>query len=240
VERAGDATTVTTVLTLAELSVAEIRAFKSVIDVAAVAVNGAVDAPAAMTTVPDTISCALSLISVTVVAFVAAAVRVTAQFADADAANDVDPHVTADICGVAVIAAVNLTEAFAEALFQDAVTWTSVLVSTAVEAVAVKVAETVPAAIVTEGGTFSWAFEDVKATTAPDAGAGWGRLAMQFAFAGATSDEGLHDKDIVLTGITTAIAPSVALVGIACPASDALTAPVTAIGTDALEGAAAS
>ena len=199
---------------MAEFSVAEICAVKSATAVDTM-VNVPVEAPATMNVFDGTSNCTLSLTSFTLVVFWAGAVSVTVQFAVVPAANDAEPHVTADSCGVAVLTGVSLTNVFAETPFEEAVIWTSVLVSTAVDDVAVKVADAVPAAIVTDAGTFSWTADDAKATTAPEAGAGWDRLAIQVAFAGAISDEGLHDKDIVLTGTTTAIAPPVAVVAMA-------------------------
>lgn len=213
-DSAGEATRLTTVVTVAEFSVAEICAVKSATAVDTM-VNVPVEAPATMNVFDGTSNCTLSLTSLTLVVFWAGAVSVTVQFAVVPAANDAEPHVTADSCGVAVLTGVSLTNVFAETPFEEAVIWTSVLVSTAVDDVAVKVADAVPAAIVTDAGTFSWTADDAKATTAPEAGAGWDRLAIQVAFAGAISDEGLHDKDIVLTGTTTAIAPPVAVVAMA-------------------------
>src|SRR5512132_4351282 len=99
-DSAGEATRLTTVLTVAELSVAERCAVKSAIAVDTM-VNVPVEAPATMNMFDGTSNSTLSLTSVTVVVFCAGAVSVTVQFAVAPAANDAEPHVTADSCGVA-------------------------------------------------------------------------------------------------------------------------------------------
>ena len=158
-------------MTVPPLTVAETRTEESAVKVPAFAVNVPVEAPDAIVIVPGSINCALSLISVIVVALGTAALSVAVHVADAPGVSAAGAHVTADNCAPTV-GGVNLTTAFAVPPFQDAVIWTSVFAVTAVAAAAANVADEAPDAIVTDDGTANRALEDVRAIVLPVVGAG--------------------------------------------------------------------
>ena len=96
---------------------------------------------------------------------------------------------------------------FTETPFHEAVTGTVVVVVTG-DAVALKVAETLPAAMLTEAGMASSALVSDKAITAPPAGAACDRLTVHVAVPEETIEDGLHVRDFRVgpVGIVTAIA----------------------------------
>ena len=134
------------------MTVTEIRTAESVVKLPAFAVNVPAEAPDAIVIVAGTVNCALSLVSATVVALGAAAFRVAVHVADAPGVNAAGVQFTVDNCAGPVVGGVNLTTAFAEPPFQDAVIWTSVFAVTAVAATAANVADEAPDAIVTDAG----------------------------------------------------------------------------------------
>ena len=183
----------------------------------AFAVNVPVEAPDAIVIVPGTVTSALSLLSATVVALVAAALSVAVQVADAPGAKAAGAQVTADNCAGSAVGGVNLTIAFAAPPFQEAVTWTSVFAVTAVAATAANVADEAPDAIAIVAGTFNCALEDARAIVMPVAGAGCDKPALQVALPGATTEDGLQVSDCSVIGTdigVTLIVPPVAVLGI--------------------------
>jgi hypothetical protein len=174
------------------------------------------------------------------VELVALAVRVAVQLADAPGAKDAGAQVTPEICGAAV-AGISFIVELAFVAFADPDICTSVLTVTAVNAVAVNEPVDAPAAMVTNVGTFTCAFEDASAT-ATGAVAACERVTVHVAFPGATTDDGAHAS--VFTPVApeeaTAIDPPVAVLGIANPVPEALTGWTIAIGTDVVDGVEAN
>ena len=77
----------------------------------------------------------------------------------------------------------------------------------------------------------------------PVVGAGWDKLTLHVALPGAITEDGLQVSDCNVIGVdvgVTLIVPPVAVLGIVWPASEALTEPVTPIGTAPLNREAAS
>lgn len=143
-------TSVRAVVTVCPADVAETFAVESAVNVPALAVKLALDAPCATLTVDGTVSCALSLASAIAVPLLTTEDRLNVQLEDAPGATDVGVHTIFDNEG----AGSSVTAAPFDTPVEDAVTCATMLVLTA-DAAGVKAAEEAPARIVTDGGTLS-------------------------------------------------------------------------------------
>jgi hypothetical protein len=127
----------------------------------------------------------------------------------------------------------------ADAPFSEAVICTFVSVLTAA-AVAVNTALATPEATVTEAGTVTLPLLLDRLTESPPLGAAAVRLTVHVLVPAPVSDAGLQlipAGTTITVGVTTAIAPPVAVAGIESPTREATTTLVIPIGTDAAEGA---
>jgi hypothetical protein len=130
-----------------------------------------------------------------------------------------------------VVAGASATEALAEEPFQVAVT-PAVCAAAMFPAVAVKVAEAAPAAIVTLAGTVRLVEFDCRVTAAPPAGAPALSVTVQVAEAAGPSVAGLQESEVTVTGGAggagvTVMLPPLAVTVNPAPVTEAPTAPLT-------------
>ena len=174
---------------------------------AALAVNVAIDMPAAMVTDAGTVTAGLPLDRLTLAGLSAGLVRLTVHVELPGDVNVLGMHVRLDSTGVAAVLRVRVV--VLEVPFQVAVSTTEVFALTAAGALAVKFALDVPVPIVTDAGTVTAAFP-LDRLTLTGLSAGLVRLAVQVELPGDVNVLGIH-VTLESTGWTTVFSVRVAV-----------------------------